>query len=133
MKPHYKVYREASIFYFNAPFSDVPSFSKMSQSRSQNQQIIKQCCLPPLYFKISIKDTSFHVSINFLQCFISLQNACFCYLCPSPSFRTPGKTFLKICFPQDERGGGNCDLLYQNSVRKYENDLEHQLVYLNFV
>ena len=33
--------------------------------------------------------------------------------------------FLKICFPQDERGGENFDLLYQNSIRKYEDDLEH--------
>ena len=27
--------------------------------------------------------------------------------------------------PTAERGGGNYDLIYQNSVRKYENDLEH--------
>ena len=27
--------------------------------------------------------------------------------------------------PTAERGGGNYDLLYQNSVRKYEDDLEH--------
>ena len=31
---------------------------------------------------------------------------------------------LKICFPQDERGGENYDLLYKNSNRKYEDDLE---------
>ena len=31
LKPQYKVYRGASILYFNASFSDVPSFSKMSQ------------------------------------------------------------------------------------------------------
>ena len=33
--------------------------------------------------------------------------------------------FLKICFPQDERGAGNHDLLHQSSIRKYEDDLEH--------
>ena len=33
--------------------------------------------------------------------------------------------FLKIYFPQDKRGGGNYYLLYQNSIRKYEDDLEH--------
>ena len=27
--------------------------------------------------------------------------------------------------PTAERGGGNYDLIYQNSIRKYENDLEH--------
>ena len=29
-----------------------------------------------------------------------------------------------------ERGGGNYDLLYQNSVRKDEDDLEHQVFYI---
>ena len=32
---------------------------------------------------------------------------------------------LKICFPQDGKGGGSYDLRYQNSVKKYEDDLEH--------
>ena len=32
--------------------------------------------------------------------------------------------FLKICFPQDERGVENYDLLYKNSNRKYEDDFE---------
>ena len=31
LKPQYKVYRGASILYFNASFSDVPSFSKIPQ------------------------------------------------------------------------------------------------------
>ena len=31
LKPQCKVYRGASILYYNASFSDVPSFSKMSQ------------------------------------------------------------------------------------------------------
>ena len=39
LKPQYKVYRGASILYFNASFSDVSSFSKMSQPPGQNQQI----------------------------------------------------------------------------------------------
>ena len=33
------------------PFSEVPSFSKISQPSGQNQQIGKQCCLRPLFFK----------------------------------------------------------------------------------
>ena len=37
--------------------------------------------------------------------------------------------FLKICFPQDERSGENYDLLYQNSIRNYEDEI----VYLYFV
>ena len=31
LKPQYKIYRGASILYRNASFSDIPSFSKMSQ------------------------------------------------------------------------------------------------------
>ena len=33
--------------------------------------------------------------------------------------------FQHLFFPTAERGGANYDLLYQNSVRKYEDDLEH--------
>ena len=32
---------------------------------------------------------------------------------------------LKICFQQEKRGGENCDLLYQISIRKHEDKLEH--------
>ena len=35
-----RVYRGASILYYNASFSDVPSFSKMSQPPGQNQQMV---------------------------------------------------------------------------------------------
>ena len=40
------------------------------------------------------------------------------------------QNFLKICFPQDEMGGGNYNFLYQNSIRKYEDDLEHEFIYI---
>ena len=33
-------------------------------------------------------------------------------------------SFENLFPPTAERGGGNYDLLYQNSVRKYEDDLE---------
>ena len=44
-----------------------------------------------------------------------------------PLFPTQNSTqdLLKICFPQDEKGRENYDLLYQNSIRKYEEKLEH--------
>ena len=32
---------------------------------------------------------------------------------------------LKICFPQEGRGGRRYNLLYQNLIRKYEGDLEN--------
>ena len=64
------------------------------------------------------------------------------YSCPSP-LKTPPKflpsrprqkeithspwqhSFENLLPPTAERGGRNYDLLYQNSVRKYEDDLEH--------
>ena len=57
LKPQYKKYRGASILYFNTSFSDVPSFSKMSQPpRLEPTNGIKQCCLPPpLSIKNSLK------------------------------------------------------------------------------
>ena len=33
--------------------------------------------------------------------------------------------FYENLFPQNEMGGGNYDLLYYDSIRKYEDDLEH--------
>ena len=43
----------------------------------------------------------------------------------------PGSAHSKICSPPTaEKDGGNYDLLYQNSVRKYEDDLEHQVFYI---
>ena len=38
--------------------------------------------------------------------------------------------FLKISFPQDGRGAENYDLLYQNSIRKHKDDLEHYFIYI---
>ena len=34
-------------------------------------------------------------------------------------------SFENLFAPAAERGGGSCYILYQKSVRKYENDLEH--------
>ena len=47
LKPQYKVYRGASILYFNASFSDVPSFSKISQPPGQNQQMVNSVVYHP--------------------------------------------------------------------------------------
>ena len=44
----------------------------------------------------------------------------------NPSVKTPSGIFWKfVSFPQDEKGGGNYDLLCQNSIGKCEDDLEH--------
>ena len=49
-----------------------------------------------------------------------------------PQFPTQNsrQDVLKICFTYDERGGENFDLLYQNSIRKYEDDLERRVIYI---
>ena len=36
-----------------------------------------------------------------------------------------GNILSKICFPQQQKGWTKLYLFYQNSVRKYEDDLEH--------
>ena len=39
---------------------------------------------------------------------------------------SPRQHYFKNLFPLTaERSGGNYDLLYENSVKKYEDDLEH--------
>ena len=47
LKPQYKIHRVASILYFNASFSDVPSFSKISQPLSKNQQMVNSVAYHP--------------------------------------------------------------------------------------
>ena len=44
---------------------------------------------------------------------------------------SPRQHSFENLFPQTaKRGGGNYNLLYQNSVRKYEDDLEHLVFYI---
>ena len=57
------------MFYFNAPFFRC-SLSKISKPTGKNQQIGKQCFLLHLSFKISLRDTSFHISLNCLAFYI---------------------------------------------------------------
>ena len=112
------------------PFSDVPSFSKMSKPTGQIQKIGKQCFLPPLSFKISLRDISFYISLNSLGFYLSRMVVKFSLTCifqlvwekffnlwcshsqkiiesmlfcsyPSPPLKTPGIIF---CFPQDRKG-----------------------------
>ena len=55
MKLQYKVYGEASTSILMYPFSGVPGY---------RQKIGKQCYLPLLLIRISLNDTSFHISWN---------------------------------------------------------------------
>ena len=52
------------------PFSYVPSFSRISKPQGKNQQNGKQCCLPTLSSKISLKDAFFHISLNSLVLYL---------------------------------------------------------------
>ena len=59
--------------------------------------------------------------------FTFLENALNLYIfthTPVPHSKVQ-ETFFKNLFPQDERDGTNYDLLYQNSIRRYEDDFEH--------
>ena len=47
------------------------------------------------------------------------------YSCPSFPAENSRLDFLKICFPKDKTDGKKYDLLYQESIRIYEDDLEH--------
>ena len=113
--------------------------------------------LPPLSFKISLRDTSFYISLNSLRFYLSrmlvefsliyifqhVRAKCFnlwCshsqkisesmlfYSCSSPPLKTSGRIFWKFVFPKTERVVRTYDLLYQNSIRKYVDNLEHWLI-----
>ena len=56
-KPQYKVDRGASILYFNASFSDVPSFSKISQPPGLNQQMVNSVVYDPCPLGLSSRLT----------------------------------------------------------------------------
>ena len=110
----------------------------------------KQCCLSPLPLKINLKDISGFNSfglylfpeclLNFLflyrECqkrfkfmvFRFLENTLNLDIFTHASFPYSKlqPEFCEILFPcAVESGGENCDLLSQNSIRKYEDDLEH--------
>ena len=71
------------------------------------------------------------VVFTFLE---NVLNLCIFTHVPVPQLKTPGRIFWKFisCFHQDKRGGENYDLLYQNSSRKCEYDLENYFVWLVF-
>ena len=50
---------------------------------------------------------------------------------PIPLSKLQAEVFENLSPPKKtEKGGENYDLLYQNSVRKYEDDLEQQVIYV---
>ena len=75
LKLQYKTCRGSSILYFKASFSDVPSFSKMSQPPGQNQQmVLNSVVYHPCPSRIAFGyDSIFlvHIASKF-QCIITL-------------------------------------------------------------
>ena len=69
------------------------SFSKISQPSGYNQQNGKQCCLPPLYFKVSLKGTSVS-SVSRMLVKYSLN--CILHHCIGKAFQFMVFTFLQI-------------------------------------
>ena len=68
MKPQYKVYRDASIFYFNAPFFLMfPLFQKYLNPQVRTKKLVNSGFLPRFSFKTSLKDTPFHISLNSVE------------------------------------------------------------------
>ena len=49
----------------------------------------------------------------------------FAHFYPVPHSKLQANFFVNLFPPVAERVGENYDLLYQNSIRKYEDDLEH--------
>ena len=121
-KPQYKVYKEASMFYFNLPFSDVPS-QKYLNPRVRTKKLVNS-----VFYH---RDISFHIFLNSLGFYVSKMlvlwlvysnmcgknfsiygvhilrkslNLCFFTHAPVPHSKLLVE-FLKICFPQDRRGG----------------------------
>ena len=44
--------------------------------------------------------------------------------------KSPGRIFENLLSPTAESSGENYDLLYQNSIRKFGDELEHLAVYI---
>ena len=109
------------------PFSDVPS-QKYLNLQVRTDILVNSVFSPPLSYKISLRVTSFHISLNSLgfslqNCLLNFLSCIFqhvwekvfslwCshspkmnwmyhfYSCPSPLLKTPGRIFWKSVFPQ---------------------------------
>ena len=135
-KPLYKVYRDASNFYCNEPFIWCYLFFKNISSHMLEPRNGKECCkllrvlsLSRIGYSISITCIFHHVREKNLKLWCSnLWKMHWIYvllLIPQFPIHKFRRDFLKICLPEAERFGENYDLLYQNSVTKYKDDLEH--------
>ena len=164
MKLQYKVYREVSIFYFSAPcFRMFPLAQKYLNSQVRTNKLTN-CSLPP-WSKIRLNGTSFHVFLNSLGFYLSTDcllnflqllystiwgkyfnlwcshsqkmHWIYVFLLMS-QFPTQNsrQNHLKICFPQEKRGGGNyviCFFKIQTENMKMTWNISFYLYFVWFV
>ena len=96
-----------------------------NQDQPQGYILLNYISLNFLGFYVSRMLVEFSLTCIFQHGWENIESVPF-YSCPSAFTENFWQNFLKICFPQNRRGGRKLDLLYQNSIRKYEDDLEHQ-------
>ena len=120
-----------------------PLFQKYFNPQFRTNKMLNSC-LPPLSFKIRLTDTSFHISLNSVGFYLSrmlvefpnlyippcvgefFQFLVFTFLENAPVLHSKLQAgFFENLFPPRQKGDENYDLLYQNSIRKHEDDLEH--------
>ena len=136
------IQRCLNLLFQRTDFLMFPFFKNISTPRLEPTSN-KQCCLPPLSFKISLKDTSLHIfrglslsrtlaefslncvfhhvwenfQIHGVHILREYSESRHFYLCPCSPLRTPGTT--------KETGGENNHILYQKSIIKYRDNTEH--------
>ena len=145
LKPKYKVYGETSIFYFNAPFFSTPRQEPTNQETVLFTTLVlqdqPQGCILSYFFKLfrvlflqnACGILSDFCGKNVSICGVHIPRKCiesihFSHVSVLHSKRQV--EFFENLLPQGEKGGGNYNLLYQNSIRKYEDDLKEQFVYI---
>ena len=129
------------------PFSDVPFFSKISQPHVTTNKMINsvvyhlcssqdypQGYILSYFFKLLRALPLSRILVEFsLTCIfhhVWKKKLIYCVhilrKCTDSPLKTPGRKCFENLFPSTaERGGENYDLLYQKSIGKYEDDLEH--------
>ena len=90
-------------------------------------KLVRVLALSRMLVEFSLTCIFQHVQENFS---IFIESMHF-HSCHSPPLKTLGRIFGKSVSPKNEGVYiGSYDLLYQNSIRKYEDDLEHQFIYI---
>ena len=83
--------------------------------------MLAEFCLTCIFHHVWEKILKF-VAFTFLESALNL--GIFTHV-PVPKSKLQGEFFENLFPPTAGRGGENYDLLYQNSIKKYEDELEH--------